>query len=243
MTRARDIAVHAFAWTGGALFVVSLTAGAYLYLVILGATARDDWSPASVLANVALFSLFALHHSVMARSGAKAWLASWFPARLERSLYVWVSSLLFVAVCVLWQPIGGVAWRLDGTWQWLGFGLQAFGLVLTALGARVLDPLELAGIAQVRATADDAGVPAASAEEISDAGPYGLVRHPIYLGWFLMVFFAPHMTADRLVFAIVSSAYLLAAIPWEERSLEARHGTAYVRYRQKVRWRVVPGIY
>jgi methanethiol S-methyltransferase len=243
MERVALVASHAFAWIGGALFVASLAAGAYLFVVALGATARQPWSLGPIAVNVALFSLFALHHSAMARSGAKAWLASWLPPRLERATYVWVSSLLFLAVCLLWQPVGGSAWRLEGAWWWLGTGLQLTGVVLTALGARVLDPLELAGIAQLRAAVHRDTPAPRTAGEISDAGPYGLVRHPIYLGWFLMVFFAPDMTGDRLVFAVVSSAYLVAAIPWEERSLEAQHGAAYVRYRRKVRWRVVPGIY
>jgi methanethiol S-methyltransferase len=258
-------ASSAFAWAGGALFVAALAAGVHLFLVRLGATAGDAWSLSAALANTALFSVFALHHSVMARSGAKAWLASRVPAYLERSAFVWVSSLLFLAVSVFWQPVGGMVWQLDGAAGWLAIGAQLAGVLLTALGARVLDPLELAGIAQVRAARGGtrhrvsalrrptstpaapapppAGAAAAARDDISDAGPYGLVRHPIYLGWFLMVCFAPVMTGDRLVFALVSSGYLVAAIPWEERSLLARHGAAYARYREKVRWRMLPGIY
>ena len=51
------------------------------------------------------------------------------------------------------------------------------------------------------------------------------------------------MTGDRLVFAAISSAYLLVAIPWEERSLEAAFGEAYRRYKIRVRWRVLPFVY
>jgi protein-S-isoprenylcysteine O-methyltransferase Ste14 len=51
------------------------------------------------------------------------------------------------------------------------------------------------------------------------------------------------MTGDRAVFAIVSSLYLVLAIPWEERSLRASFGDAYGRYAERVRWRIVPGVY
>ena len=74
-------------------------------------------------------------------------------------------------------------------------------------------------------------------------GAYGLVRHPIYLGWFLMVWPTPLMTGGRLTFAAISSFYLLIAIPWEERSLAQQHGEAYLRYTRQVRWRVLPGLY
>ena len=40
------------------------------------------------------------------------------------------------------------------------------------------------------------------------SGPFAIVRHPIYLGWLLIVFATPVMTTSRLLFAVVSSAYL-----------------------------------
>ena len=74
-------------------------------------------------------------------------------------------------------------------------------------------------------------------------GPYRWVRHPLYLGWLLMVFGAAHMTGDRLAFAAITTAYLVVAIPWEERSLRQSFGEAYARYMRDVRWRMIPFIY
>jgi protein-S-isoprenylcysteine O-methyltransferase Ste14 len=58
-----------------------------------------------------------------------------------------------------------------------------------------------------------------------------------------MVFGTPTLTANQLVFAAVSTLYLILAIPWEERSLVADHGDRYSAYQQTVRWRLVPGIW
>jgi protein-S-isoprenylcysteine O-methyltransferase Ste14 len=69
------------------------------------------------------------------------------------------------------------------------------------------------------------------------------VRHPIYLGWFLIVFPVPLMTMTRLLFAVVSSVYILIAIPFEERSLRRTSGGAYEPYRRKVRWKLIPRLY
>jgi protein-S-isoprenylcysteine O-methyltransferase Ste14 len=69
------------------------------------------------------------------------------------------------------------------------------------------------------------------------------VRHPIYLGWFLMVWGAPEMTGTRLVFAAASCVYLLLAIIFEERDLHRTFGTAYQRYARRVRWKVLPGVH
>ena len=51
---------------------------------------------APVLVNLLLFSAFALHHSALARSGAKETIRRIAPPELERSLYTWVASLLFL---------------------------------------------------------------------------------------------------------------------------------------------------
>jgi protein-S-isoprenylcysteine O-methyltransferase Ste14 len=65
----------------------------------------------------------------------------------------------------------------------------------------------------------------------------------LYLGWMLFVFGAANMTADRLAFATISSAYLVAAVPWEERSLRKSLGNAYANYARTVRWRIIPYVY
>jgi protein-S-isoprenylcysteine O-methyltransferase Ste14 len=96
------------------------------------------------------------------------------------------------------------------------------------------------GPPELHAKAED---PAYTDDEFKTIGPYGLVRHPIYLGWFLIVFAVPNMTTTRLVFAVVSSVYVLIAIPFEERSLLSSTAGAYARYKEKVRFRLVPGIY
>jgi protein-S-isoprenylcysteine O-methyltransferase Ste14 len=244
---------------GGALFVVALGAGAWFYAVRLAPTPDRPSLDARIAArNTALFLLFALHHSVMARSGAKRWLARHAPPPLERSLYVWGAGVLFLLVCVGWIPTSDVAWRLDGAAAWAGSSLQALGLLVTVLGARVIDPLDLAGISQApsvpvggedpRAAAPAPTDPARPAlseplDRISTRGPYGFVRHPIYLGWLLLVWAVPVMSSGRLLFAALGTLYLVVAIPLEERSLAELHPSEYLRYRERVRWRVVPGLW
>ena len=252
----------AAAWCGAALFLASLTYFAYFYLVRLGQAADvpADNVPAAIAINVALFSAFALHHSLFARTGAKAWLARVLPRGLDRSLYVWLASLLFLAACLLWQPLPGIAWQAGGPVRWLLHGLQIGGLVLTLQSASRIDIWELAGVRQARAArAVDSPAPAAAlsaragppasaaatpaSAELEVGGPYRWLRHPIYLGWVLLVFGAPTMTNGRLLFAAISTLYLVIAIPFEERSLLTEFGPAYGAYQKQVRWRLIPGIW
>ena len=236
-----SVARQLYAWGAGAAFAGSLAYFAYTFAVTLGRPLPAGSLQSRVLAatiDTGLFGLFALHHSVFARTGAKRWLTRRLPAALERATFVWVASLLLVLVCAAWVPVGGTVYQRQGLAAWVHRGFMALGLVLTAAGARRLRPLELAGIEQARHQ------PRQPREEhLVLAWPYSLVRHPIYLGWVLVVFGVPHMTASRLLLAILSTAYLVAAVPLEERQLERVFGEGYRQYRHHVRWRIVPWVY
>jgi methanethiol S-methyltransferase len=226
-----------FAVAGALVFVGSLFYFVARYAWGMDGVPTGAAAPA-VFFNVVLFSVFALHHSIFARSGAKGWVRRTFPPSLERSVYVWIASLLFIAVCGLWQPVPGLAWEVQGsgrTVMQLGqLGVAIF--ILTA--ARRLDVLDLAGVLPVLDLGRDAPPPALDVH-----GPYALVRHPIYLGWILFVALAPRMNGTRLLFAVVSSAYLFLAVPFEEKDLKRTFGKAYDDYARTVRWRIVPYLY
>ena len=227
------------AWCGALLFVVSLAFFLYSYLVRFGEAGAGDDSAGPIIINTALFTLFALHHSAFARSPAKAWVRRRIHPAVERSLYTWIASLLFIGVCAAWQPVPGVAYEVPAPWSYAGYALQAIGLALTVQGSRRLDVLDLAGVRPV--LRHDAARP--PHVPLLTSGVFGLVRHPLYLGWALFVLGAPRMTATRLVFALVSTVYVAVAIPWEERGLIREFGEGYERYRQRVRWRMIPGLY
>ena len=232
---------------GGLVFAASLL-GFAMNLAPNGRLSRDagPWTAAGwteIAIDLALFTAFALHHSIFARLGVKRWLANRLPAHLERTAYVWISSLLFTLTYLAWQPVPGRLWLVTGP---LGVALTVLpivGVVLTLHAARGLDVLDLAGVRQgLRPAAASTGRPAADTPLIR-TGLYGLVRHPIYLGWVCLVWPTAEMTGTRLAFAAISTVYLAIAIPFEERGLRETFGRAYDDYRRDVRWRLLPFIY
>jgi methanethiol S-methyltransferase len=249
---------RAFAWIGAVSFVGSLLYFLFFYLIVLDRSAPAG-GPRALTIDFLLFSIFALHHSIMARTGAKQWLTRFVPAELERSTYVWIASLLFLATCGLWQSIGGILYEVRGPIAIGWYLVQAAGVVLALVASAALHPFELAGLRPVGAAATHAGLrparttaapqtgnpnpPGAPDPSLRTSGVYGWVRHPVYFGWVLFVFAAPRMTTDRLVFAIVSTTYLAMAVPFEERSLVEAFGDQYRRYTGRVKWKILPWIY
>jgi methanethiol S-methyltransferase len=231
---------RALALAGGGVFVAALGTFAACYAWVYGADA-GPWTRATavqaVAIDLALFSVFALHHSVFARTGLKTWVATVVDRCMERSTYVWIASLMFLAVLVFWQPVGGTLWRVDGPTRYALWTLQAIGVLITIRASGQIDPLDLAGIRQAF------GQRTTRPQELSRRGLYGLVRHPIYLGWILIVWPTPVMTGTRLVFAAVSTVYLMIAIPFEERSLVKTFGEEYRDYARQVRARMIPFLY
>ena len=51
-------------------------------------------------------------------------------------------------------------------------------------------------------------------------GFYRYVRHPLYVGWFIVFWASPEMSAAHLFFAVMTTAYILIAVRLEERDLE-----------------------
>jgi protein-S-isoprenylcysteine O-methyltransferase Ste14 len=229
---------RAFAVIGGLLFAASL-----LYFLLryhafgehAGPWTSAGWT--AVLFNVTLFSAFALHHSVFARTGVKNIISASVSEALERVVYVWISSLLFVLTLWAWMPVPGTVWETSGPVSWILSAGQLAGVILTLVAASALDPLELAGVRQAF------GLPLKSDRSLTTAGAYGIVRHPIYLGWVLLVWSVPVMTGSRFVFAAISTLYLVLAVPFEERQLRRSFGEPYDAYARVVRWRMIPGVY
>ena len=186
----------------------------------------------ALLIDTLLLGVFAVQHSAMARPGFKKVLTRLIPESAERSTYVLCSSLLLIALFAFWQPIGGVVWNVADpavrTAVNLVFG---FGFALVFVSTLLINHFDLFGLRQV--TLYLMGQPYTHLEFRTPLF-YKYVRHPLYVGWFIAFWATPTMTGAHLLFAILTSAYMLIAIRWEERDLVMVHGAKYENYRKRV---------
>jgi protein-S-isoprenylcysteine O-methyltransferase Ste14 len=181
--------------------------------------------------DIALLGVFALQHSIMARPAFKRWWTRFVPTVIERSTYTLLSSLALLLLFWQWRPIGAVIWNVDNeTARALLYAGFAFGWLLVLVSTFLINHFDLFGLRQVWLY-----FRGRSYTEIPFRTPvlYKLVRHPLYVGWFFAFWCAPTMTAAHLLFAILTTAYILIAIQLEERDLTRAH-PEYARYRERV---------
>lgn len=186
----------------------------------------------SLIINMILLSIFAIQHSVMARPAFKQWWTQIIPPVMERSTYVLFSSLALILLYWLWQPMNGVIWEVTNP---LGrsilWALFLVGWLIVLLSTFLINHFDLFGLRQVylymrgqEYTHIDFKMPLL----------YKIVRHPIMLGFIIAFWATPYMSVSHLLFAVVTTAYILIAVQFEEHDLVKHYGDEYQQYRQSV---------
>jgi methanethiol S-methyltransferase len=182
--------------------------------------------------NLALMSLFAVQHSVMARNSFKQWWTQFIPKPVERSTYVLFASLVLLLLFWLWRPMPAVIWHVEEPEiAAVITGVSFVGWVVVFTSTYLINHFELFGLLQVanHLTGREMSPPVFRTPLL-----YNFVRHPIYLGFIIAFWAAPTMTAGHLLFAAVTTAYIFVGIWLEERDLTTMFGDDYRRYRERV---------
>jgi protein-S-isoprenylcysteine O-methyltransferase Ste14 len=167
----------------------------------------------------------------MARPRFKDWWTKFVPQPIERSTYVLLASLILLLLYWQWRPMPEIVWQVDNS---LGRGvlwvLYFAGWLIVLYSSSVIDHFELFGLKQVwtHLQGRESGT-----APFSERSIYRWVRHPLMFGFLVAFWSAPTMSQGRLLFAAVTTVWILIAIQIEERDLVTMLGEPYRQYRER----------
>jgi protein-S-isoprenylcysteine O-methyltransferase Ste14 len=185
----------------------------------------------AVLVNVSILAAFAIQHTIMARPAFKRWWTRIIPKPAERSTFVLIASAILLVLFWQWRPHTSVVWHIDEPWLrglLHGVSLLGFGIVLYA--SFLIDHFDLFGLRQVYLHLRGREY---KHHPFMERSLYRVIRHPLMAGFLIAFWSTPTMTTGHLLFAGVTTAYIIFGIIIEERDLLKILGDDYRRYRRR----------
>jgi protein-S-isoprenylcysteine O-methyltransferase Ste14 len=212
------------------LYAIGFVGNLFVPKTIDAPLGAGGWT--AIVIDAAVLGAFAIQHSVMARPAFKRWWTRIVPTPIERSTYVLFSSLCLCLIFVAWQPLPGIVWDTRGTLAGqVLLALFAAGWLVVLLSTFMISHFELFGLTQAWRRLREAPAADSAFKEILF---YRFVRHPIMLGFLIAFWAAPTMSQGRLLFALLTSAYIFVGIRLEEHDLMQKLGATYQNYRARV---------
>lgn len=177
-----------------------------------------------------LSALFFLQHSGMVRSSFHRWFSSLLPAHYYSATYSLASGIVLAAVVLLWQPSPRILFEVRGLLL-LPFHAASFlavaGFLWGVLSLGAFDPF---GRIPILFHLNDKR----RAPRLVVRGAYLWVRHPLYFFTLVLLWAAPSVSADRLLFNALWTSWIVLGSYLEERDLVAEYGEDYRRYQDTV---------
>lgn len=174
---------------------------------------------------------FFIQHSGMIRRSYRQWLARFLRSDYHGASYAIVSGIVLLVLVIFWQESAHTLAAPQGILHWLLHAVYFLSIVGFAWGIRALGSFDTLGLKSILHHLRGTASPPAT---FTVRGPYRWVRHPLYLFCLLIIWSCPNLTADRLLFNVLWTAWMIVGTVLEERDLVASYGEAYRDYQGKV---------
>jgi len=153
--------------------------------------------------------------------------------RIAYNIFAVLSFLPLLAL--LAQLPDRLLYRIPMPWLLLTFAIQGLAALTIAIGLLQTGMLDFAGLRQLFK------LPERRSAGLVMGGLYRYMRHPLYTGGLVFLWFAPGMSVNLLALFSGLSAYLIIGALFEERKLVRQYGQVYRDYR-RVTPMFVPGL-
>lgn len=184
-----------------------------------------------LLWNGLLSILFFIQHSGMIRTLFRNRLASIIPRHYHPAIYAVASGIVLTAVVLLWLPSQTVIYQAEGLFRLLARGISVLAILGFAWGVRALGNFDTFGLVPIKVHLRGKQL---RPPNFVLRGPYLWIRHPLYFFMLVLIWSAPDLSSDRLLFNILWTLWVVVGSYLEERDLVAEFGERYRDYQKTV---------
>lgn len=186
---------------------------------------------AALLLNSLLSIGFFIQHSGMIRKSFQSWSVQFIEKKYQGALFTISSSIALLLLIVFWQKSCYTIASAHDSLRWILRAVYVVSIFGLFWGIRSLGSFNLFGLDPILQ-----GIKGASAKSIRlrVRGAYRWVRHPLYLFCILTIWSCPDLTADRLLFNLLWTIWIIVGTILEERDLVELFGEDYRVYQTQV---------
>ncbi len=193
---------------------------------------RFDASEHQVLFWDGLLSiLFFIQHSGMIRTSFHNRLAPVIPRYYHPAIYSIASGIVLAALVLLWQPLPTVLYHAEGLLRLFARAIFVLAIVGFFWGVRALRNFDTFGLVPIKVHLRNKQL---RPPTFVVRGPYLWIRHPLYFFMIVLIWSAPEVSSDRLLFNILWTLWIVVGSYLEERDLVAEFGEKYRHYQKTV---------
>ena len=210
---------------GVLLFGAFLVAGPFIFIHI------DVSEVNRLLLDGVLSILFFVQHSGMVRRSFRRRLSSLVEPLYHGVIYAMASGAALLVLVLAWQVSPTVLVVMPEGGRWLLGVLSLLAIAGTLWGVRALGAFDAFGLNPITARL---GGQQPQSTSLVIRGPYLWVRHPLYSFMLVLIWSSPHLSADRLLFNVLWTSWIVLGSYLEERDLVAAFGDSYRQYQKTV---------
>ncbi len=178
-----------------------------------------------------LSMLFFIQHSGMIRKSFRTRLAAIIARHYHMSTYAIASGIALTAVVLFWQPSKTVIYQVEGPFRLLARAVSVFAVMGFSWGVRALGNFDTFGLNPIRAYLRGRQL---QSPNLIFRGPYLWVRHPLYFFMLVLIWSAPDVNLDRMLFNVLWTLWVVLGTHLEEKDLVAEFGEKYCHCQKAV---------
>lgn len=187
--------------------------------------------PIILLFDAGLCMIFFIQHSAMLRQWFRKHTLNFIPAPYFGAVYAIASGITLLILLIFWQKSVSAVIAANGVNRWffrIIFLVSIVGFIWSTRSLGAFDPFGVKNIFYHINNRQPKTLP------LTIRGPYKVVRHPLYFFSLMMIWSCPDLSADRLVFNMLWTGWIIIGTLLEERDLVRDFGKTYQEYQKNI---------